>query len=434
MASLFLWQNGALVGEWQHSPHNADRFRYASSWIESPAARTLSASFPWSSSAREWITGPVVGSWFENLLPDSPLVRDQIARRFGVRPTAFELLNEIGRDCVGAVQLLTDGEQPSDVRSIQCQALTEQQVAEEIQRASHPSTNLPDSESPFRISLAGAQEKTALLLHRNQWCRPIGSTPTTHILKLPLNQVGDVPMPHSLENEWFCGKLLSECELPVAQSEILHFGEWSCLAVQRFDRRLAPDQKWWMRLPQEDLCQAFGIPSRNKYENDGGPGISNCVEFLRGGSTNPLDAINFLRAQVLFWILQAPDGHGKNFSIQHQAGGGFRLTPIYDVLSAYPISGHGRNRLPAQQIKMAMAVTGKNRHYRWKDIQPRHWLEHGLSMGMQTELENLLHAIPDQVDQALANVQPNLPSTFPSEVLGPIVEGVEKAASRLRKG
>ena len=43
----------------------------------------------------------------------------------------------------------------------------------------------------FRISIAGAQEKTAFLRHQGKWCRPIGSTPTTHIFKLPLGLVGN---------------------------------------------------------------------------------------------------------------------------------------------------------------------------------------------------------------------------------------------------
>lgn len=432
MASLNIWQNGALVGQWEHSPYGTDRFRYAESWIESAAARTLSASFPWPAKVNEWITGPVIGRWFENLLPDSAQIREQLARRFGVRPTPFELLKEIGRDCVGAVQLLAGDEEPDGVQSIQFETLSDQEVAAEIQRASHQHINLADAATPFRISLAGAQEKTALLYHRDRWCRPIGSTPTTHILKLPLGRVGDVSMPHSLENEWLCARLLAECGIPVARSEILHFGEWSCLAVERFDRRLSPDHKWWMRLPQEDLCQAFGVAPINKYESDGGPGISACVEFLRSGSSRPTDAFHFLRAQLLFWILQAPDGHGKNFSIQHHAGSGFHLTPIYDVLSAYPISGHGRGRLPTQQIKMAMAVTGKNRHYRWNEIYPRHWLDHGSRMGMRDEMEELLHTVPERVNQAFVEVKAQIPADFPNEVFDSIAKGSRNAIKKLQ--
>jgi serine/threonine-protein kinase HipA len=433
MPVLTVWQNGMQVGNWEHSAHGADRFRYAESWLESSAGRTLSASFPWPASAADWITGSVVGNWFENLLPDSPQVREQIARRFAVRPTTFDLLKEIGRDCVGAVQLLPPGQQPIKVDTIQYETLTEQQVADELQRTANPSTYLADEGAPFRISLAGAQEKTALLFHEGKWCRPIGSTPTTHIFKLPLQRIGDVPMPHSLENEWLCAKLLSAVGLPTAQSEILHFGEWSCLAVKRFDRKLAPNQAWWMRLPQEDFCQALGVPPRQKYESDGGPGITPCVELLRSGSLDPQDAWTFLRAKVMLWILQAPDGHGKNFSIQHRAGGGFRLTQLYDVLSAYPISGHGRNKLPIRQLKMAMAVTAKNRHYRWQEIQPRHWLSHAASLGMEEPMETLLASISKDMENAISKTNSKLPTGFPNELLDAVCEGALHAAHSFHK-
>lgn len=60
-----------------------------------------------------------------------------------------------------------------------------------------------------------------------------------------------------------------------------------------------------------------------------------------------LDAEQDLRtligAQILFWLLRAPDGHAKNFSTQLQAdaAGQFHLASIHDVMSAYPLPGDG---------------------------------------------------------------------------------------------
>ncbi|MBC8405422.1 MAG: type II toxin-antitoxin system HipA family toxin [Planctomycetes bacterium] len=431
MGSLHLWQNGELVGEWEHVSNGADRFRYAASWLASPASRRLSASFPWPATADDWIKGPLVGDWFENLLPDSAQIREQIARRFGVGQTPFELLKEIGRDCVGAVQLLAPGQTPDNVRTIQCRALTEEQIADELRRTAHPAQYLADEGTPFRISLAGAQEKTAFLFHEGKWCRPIGSTPTTHIFKLPLQQVGDVPMPHSLENEWLCAQLLNALGIPTAKSEVLDFGDWSCLAVERFDRKLAPNGEWWMRLPQEDFCQAMAVPPRQKYESDGGPGITSCVQLLRAGSSQPQDAWTFFRTQVLLWVLQAPDGHGKNFSIQHLAGGDFRLTPLYDVHSAYPISGHGRNKLPVRQLKMAMAVSSKNRHYRWQEVGARHWLAHASAVGLGQQMEAQLASISKEVEGAVSKTGQKLPKGFPGKLFDSICNGAMDAANNL---
>jgi serine/threonine-protein kinase HipA len=59
-------------------------------------------------------------------------------------------------------------------------------------------------------------------------------------------------------------------------------------------------------------------------------------------------------AQLVFWLLAATDGHGTNFLLHQQAGGTFSLTPFYDVLSAWPMIGSGRNR-----------------HYRLVEIQAR---------------------------------------------------------------
>ena len=431
MPSLHVWQNGELVGEWEHSGSKTDRFRYAESWMASKQSRPLSLSWIWPVPAGEWITGRIVEDWFANLLPDSKLIQEQIARRFGVPATPFDLLREIGRDCVGAVQLLPVGESPEQLKSIRFEPWTEEQVEEELRRTANPSLPWADDDTPFRFSLAGAQEKTALLFHEGQWCRPMGATPTTHILKLPIGGFGEVEMPHSLENEWLCGRLLTAWGLQVAESEILHFGQRSCLAVKRFDRRLAQDGTWWMRLPQEDLCQALGVPPHRKYESEGGPGIRDCADLLHQGLMAREDVWSFLKAQFLFWLLQAPDGHGKNLSIQLHAGGRFQLTPLYDVMSAYPISGHGRWKLPTQQIRMAMAVSGKNRHYRWVEILPRHWQATAASLGMAEEMKEFLETLSSLVADGFQEVESQLPRGFPEQLFEEVRDGVKGAESRI---
>ena len=120
---------------------------------------------------------------------------------------------------------------------------------------SGPLGNLDDEED-LRISLAGAQEKTALLWHQGQWMRPYGSTPTTHILKLPIGMVGhrQADFSTSVENKWLCMNLLAEFGLSVAKTQVLTFGSQKVLSVERFDRQLHSSGEWLMRLPQEDFC------------------------------------------------------------------------------------------------------------------------------------------------------------------------------------
>jgi Uncharacterized protein related to capsule biosynthesis enzymes len=203
-----------------------------------------------------------------------------------------------------------------------------------------------------------------LLWLDGQWCQPLGSTPTTHILKLPLGLVGNLnfDMRTSVENEWLCLEIMRAYGLPVALSHPLQFEDIKVLAVERFDRAWAHGESntpWIMRLPQEDMCQATGTPPGLKYESDGGPGIRAIMKLLTTSSESERDRRNFFRAQVIFWMLGATDGHAKNFSIFLQAGGAYHLTPFYDVLSAYPVMGKGANMLSPFKAKLAMAVRSK---------------------------------------------------------------------------
>lgn len=130
------------------------------------------------------------------------------------------------------------------------------------------------SQDDFRISVAGAQEKTALLRMGEQWCIPQGATPTTHIIKLPIGEIkqpnATLDLRESVDNEYLCLALARELGLAVPEAEIITTPRIRALAVTRFDRRWAQEGRVLLRLPQEDLCQAFGLPSAMKYESDGG--------------------------------------------------------------------------------------------------------------------------------------------------------------------
>src|SRR5471030_752144 len=141
-----------------------------------------------------------------------------------------------------------------------------------------------DEMDDLRLSIAGAQEKSALLWHQGQWQRPLGSTPTTHILKLPMGLVGAMraDMRTSVENEWLCSIIMRGFGLPVAHCEMARFEDMKVLVVERFDRRPAEDGSWIVRLPQEDFCQATGTSPLHKYQADGGPGVSTIMEILLG--------------------------------------------------------------------------------------------------------------------------------------------------------
>jgi serine/threonine-protein kinase HipA len=235
----------------------------------------------------------------------------------------------------------------------------------------------------------------------------------------------------SVENEWLCAQILKAYNIPVADCWIETFGAYKALVVERFDRRLASGGKWYLRLPQEDFCQATGISPGLKYQSDGGPGIARIMEILLGSEQAELDRHDFMRTQVLFWLLAAIDGHAKNFSIFLLPGGSYRLTPRYDIISAYPLLGHGRGKLAPQKIRMAMAVWGKNRHYRWNEISARHFLHaaKACSFGeMRAVLQELIEATP----AVLEKVGDAVPAKFPAEIADSILAGLRKQVGRLK--
>jgi serine/threonine-protein kinase HipA len=429
--NLAIWMNGLRVGTWTSS-RGSQVLHYDPAWMGSPAGRALSLSLPFNPENMPH-RGEVVANFFDNLLPDSDSIRSRLRMKFGTDSTeAFDLLTAIGRDCVGEVQLLPPDEFPTGWDRIKAAPLNERQVEQAIGAMLSGTRPLGQSDDvDFRISIAGAQEKTALLYHQGQWCRPLGATPTTHILKLPLGRVGalQMNMQDSVENEWLCLRLLQAFGLKAPACELLRFGERKVLAVERFDRA-RQGTKWIARLPQEDFCQALGVPSTKKYESDGGPGLRDLLRVLDAG-THPLDDKRALvKVQILFWALAATDGHAKNFSLFHERGGTHRLTPFYDVLSAWPIIGRGPNHLDLHKAKLAMAVRSKNPHWRLTEIQPRHWDAVARQAGFG-DSESIRTQIADQTPTAIADVGRQIPDGFPEYVRDKIFDGLKRAVSQL---
>lgn len=429
---LDVWMNGELVGHWKYAPSKGHSFVYAASWLASDHARSISLSMPLSNGERPF-SGDVVEFYFDNLLPDSPDIRRRVATKFGAASSqAFPLLEKIGRDCVGALQLLPAGSEAPDVRTVNAEPLTEQDVEKMLDAAISPRSIGTNEEDELRLSIAGAQEKTALLLHEGQWCRPRGTTPTTHIFKLPLGKVGNMQADFStsVDNEWLCLQLLRAYGLPVPTCGIGHFGRHKVLVVERFDRKY--EDGWWIRLPQEDFCQVAGVSSNQKYESHGGPGQAFILDKLRGSVNAEADRKSFLTAQLLFWLMAAPDGHAKNFSIAIWPKDRFWLTPYYDVMSAWPVIGGGANQFQWKKIKLAMALHCKNTHYKMSEIQRRHWNEVAKRNAIGVDFEEVIERVITQTPKAIAEVQGLLEAGFPAEVADPIFAGLQEQVERLR--
>ncbi len=438
--TLGLWANGERVGRWTLTARGGMELQYDPAWLASPSGRPLSLSLPFNFN-NEPLKGDAVANYFEGLLPDSDAIRRRAAARFKTGSTdAFDLLGAIGRDCVGALQLLGDGTEPTGIDSVEGVALDEESIERHLLEVvgpdAFPGTRDPDDD--FRISLAGAQEKDAFLWWGGSWIKPRGATPTTHIFKLPLGLVGGrrADFSTSVDNEWLCLRLLSAYGLPTARAEIARFGTQRVLVVERFDRTVSRDGTRLLRLMQEDFCQATGTSPQLKYENEGGPGWTQLFTLSQQSVAAEQDLRTLMAAQVLFWLLRAPDGHAKNFSIQLLAGqaGRFRLTPLYDVMSAYPVIGEGPNQWAARDLKLAMALMGKSRHYHFHAIQRRHFNSTARKVGYGETAEPLLRELIERTPAVVKQVRGELPAGFSDVVADKVLGGLLAAARALEMG
>ncbi|MHA6883198.1 type II toxin-antitoxin system HipA family toxin [Ralstonia pseudosolanacearum] len=439
--ALGLWMNGTHVGHWELHPHQGDVLKYAASWVAAPEGRPLSLSLPFTPDNAPY-RGSAVRAYFENLLPDSRDIRERIARRFQAGTTeAFDLLEQIGRDCIGALQVLPADMAPTGIGDIDAEPLTDAQIAQTLREtvAPPPLGGMPEDDGHFRISIAGAQEKTAFLRIGERWYRPRGATPTSHIFKLPMGLVGNMKLDlsESVENEWLCAQVLRAYGLPIAHCRPLVFEDQKVLAVERFDRLWQDHsgRQRLIRLPQEDLCQATATPPHLKYEADGGPGIDRIMGLLDGSARRDADRLMLFRSQVLFWMLCAPDGHAKNFSLALRPGGAYALTPLYDVMSAYPLLGEGPGRLSPHKIRLAMAVRSKNAHWKMQDIQRRHWLALGQRHGIVTpdggDAAAIVDSLVARTPEVVRTVRAALPDGFPPPLADRILQGLQSAADKL---
>lgn len=425
--------NGELVGTLEKHKNGAHTFQYDKNWLTNAVTRPLSLSLKLQLPA---ITSDAVINYFDNLLPDSPQVRDRIVARYKASSKQpFDLLKEIGKDSVGAIALLPP-DRPYKKEPLSYEVLDDKKLETVLSAyKSDIPLGMLEEEEDFRISVAGAQEKTALLLVDEQWCIPKGNTPTTHIIKLPIGEIqqanATLDLKDSVENEYLCIELARALGFAVPNVNIIQTDNIKALAVERFDRRWTKDRAGLLRLPQEDICQVFGMPSSIKYESQGGPSIAQIMELLMGSSHALEDRYNFMRFQVFQWLIGATDGHAKNFSIYIDKGGSYKLTPFYDILSAYPLLG-GKG-LNIRKLKLAMGLKAtKGKKYEISKIMPRHFLDTAKAVNFnQDTMQEIIDEMKDALPKAMLQVSATLPKGFPEHIVSSIFENTQKIVKKI---
>ncbi|MCA3563644.1 MAG: type II toxin-antitoxin system HipA family toxin [Methylocystis sp.] len=326
--TLVIWWDGGVVGQLTQNQHGELGFAYAPEWLDDVNAPPLSASLP---KRAEPFSRRECRPFFGGLLPEERQ-RDAAAQALGVsRANDFALLDRLGGDVAGALQLLPPGEAPAtpalDQQPIPLDDAGLIRVLDAL-----PVRPLLAGEEGFRLSLAGAQSKVPVVLANGAVALPAPGQPTTHILKPPIPR-----FTATTENEAFVMRLAAAIGLNVAPVEPRIVQDRTFLLVQRYDRAIG-DDGFVRRVHQEDFCQALGVPPETKYASEGGPTFRDCFALLRRIAARPaVDVLKLLDAVIFNVIAGNADAHGKNFSILYDAEGP-RLAPLYDLLAtvAYP--------------------------------------------------------------------------------------------------
>jgi serine/threonine-protein kinase HipA len=308
-----------------------------------------------------WIGRPVE-AFIDGVLPDDRAMRQRIARRYDVNAgNPFSLLTAIGLDCAGGAQFVL----PADVDSFNKQSflrpITEAGIRQRLVSISDDRRATWQG-ADEHWSLNGAQDKIALRFQDGQWYEAQGSAATTHIIK-----PGILKLHEQAFNEYVCLKTIAALQVPVSNCEFREFNGLPVLVSKRWDRQYATNQngdREVVRIHQEDLCQATGHPTAEKYQSDGGPGAAEILACLQ---INGLDSISvdlFYIALILNFLMAGTDAHAKNYAIQEPVGKRPRLAPLYDVASMFSYDTQRNQR------KLAMSIGGE---YNWERIELRHW-------------------------------------------------------------
>jgi len=351
MRRLTVYLYGDPVGNLDQDDNGLIGFRYNPEWLNRPDAAPLSRSLPLQG---EPFQGKRVRPFFAGILPDEG-PRRQIAAILGISErNDFAMLERIGGECAGAVSLLPEGVPPSADGELRLRELNENELQKSI--AELPRRPLMVGQEGVRLSLAGSQDKLPVVIHGSSIALPLGTTPSTHIIKPePENFPGLVAV------EVFCMRLAKAVGLNVPIVASRSVGNKPCIMVQRYDRMVAPDGAI-TRVHQEDFCQALGFPPERKYQQEGGPLLRDCIALLREWSTAPvLDIRDFLDGLIFNVLIGNADAHGKNYSFIYR-GGERRLAPFYDLVCT--LAWPELSKIPAMKIGPGDSI---------ETVTPAHW-------------------------------------------------------------
>ena len=357
---LEVWLLGQSVGQLIQADGRLS-FSYSPRWLQSPSAQPLSRSLPL---RPESFDDKATRPFFAGLLPEGDK-RKLVAMALQVSPqNDYALLNGIGGECAGAVTLLEPGQQPTGLPSEQyVRWLDDGELIAILDEL--PRRPMLAGKDGLRLSLAGAQDKLPVVFVNGHIGLPKQNTPSSHILKPAISAVEG-----SVYNEGLCMALAMRLKLSVASTSIRRVADRVYLLVERYDRLRQPDGSL-QRLHQEDFCQALGVAPEYKYQNEGGPDLTQCFDLIRKATRPSAPQVLRLLDYVIFnALIGNHDAHAKNFSLIYTRRGTV-LAPLYDTLSTAVYAN--------LTDKMAMKIGSK---YKFTEVQKQHWEQFAQAAGL----------------------------------------------------
>lgn len=346
MRKLIAYLNGRAVGTLAEG-NDLWTFEYDPEWAGLPNSFDLSPALPRSRLLHEDGGSERPVQWyFDNLLPEEQM-REAISKEAKIHgDDAFALLEYLGAESAGSLVLLPPDQNVNEPGGLR--PLSDEELAQRIRNL--PRATLSNG-APKRMSLAGAQNKLLVVYRNGALFEPVGSEPSTHILKP--NHVSD-DYPASVINEYLVMSLARALGLS-APPVLRRYTPEPVYIVERFDR-LVDDTGRTQRRHIIDACQLLNKSRSFKYATATLQTLAEIVGYCRNRVVTRLSLYRWL---VFNLAVANTDNHLKNLSFLISAEG-IELAPAYDLLStgSYHTRAFANERANWPAVDLAIGLPG----------------------------------------------------------------------------
>ena len=385
-------------------------FSYDDSYRTNKSNSALSISMPLSKkeySQKECLP------FFSGLLPEGDVKRRVSDFLHVSESSTLKLLQELGGECAGMISILPENKNCSVQKSYAFNNENYELLDDETLYGFIKNINvrpLLKAKKELRLSLAGAQEKLPLVYFDKKYYLPKSDAPSTHIVK----PSGDGELSTLSINEFVCMKLAQSCGLNVPNVELKTINNTTFLLEERYDRIV--NKKSIKRLHQEDFCQALGIMSDRKYQNDNGPDITKIYSLIQKECTIPLlDTKEFLKYVIFNFIIGNCDAHGKNYSLLYEKGSS-KLSPIYDAICTLVY--------PSLTKKMSMKI---GKHYEILKVTKQDFVELATCINLKSSI------VLKMLDETITNITNGFDKIRNEKSLAPYQDFLDKLENHIKR-